>query len=210
MRQRARPFAALHALGFERHVAARRHDQGKRELGRRNRRIAGAGRDRNPERGAGRKVDHLGVSPDQRDEPEFRQPFEQRAGKFDPFANRDDHVGIAQALDELVQIPRRLTIAHDVVMADQREAFEPIDDILVVVGDDDFHESGEALPVRWFSSSPANAGDPVITEVGSGARLSSLLRCGVLDGPLSRAMTTKRLACLTPIHATRWSRNSRP
>jgi len=32
-----------------------------------------------------------------------------RARKFDPFANRNDDVGITKALDEVVKIARRLT-----------------------------------------------------------------------------------------------------
>jgi hypothetical protein len=101
MRQRAGPFAALHAFGFECHVAAGRHDQCERELRRRNRRIALAGRDHNPEFGAGREVDHLGIAADERNELELRQSFEQSAGKFDALAYRDDDVGIAKALDEM-------------------------------------------------------------------------------------------------------------
>src|SRR5262249_30410949 len=102
---------------------ARRHDQCKRELGRPNPRIALAGRDPDPELGAGGEVDHLGIAADERNELELRQPFEQRAGKFDALAYRDDDVGIAKAFDELGQIARRLTIAYDVVMADQRKTF---------------------------------------------------------------------------------------
>ena len=86
MRQRARPFAALHAFSFERDVAAGRHDQCKRELRRRHRRIALAGGDRNPELGAGGEVDHLGIAADEGDELELRQSFEQSAGKFDALA----------------------------------------------------------------------------------------------------------------------------
>src|SRR5262249_51158342 len=121
MRQRAGPFAALHAFGFERHVAAGRHRQYKPEPRPRNPRIALAGRDRNPELGAGGEVDHLGIAADEGDELELRQSFEQSAGKFDALAYRDDDVRLAKALDEVGQITRRLAIADDVVMADQRK-----------------------------------------------------------------------------------------
>ena len=175
MRQRARPFAALHAFGLERHVAAGRHDQGERELGRRNRRIARAGRDRNPELGAGGEVDHLGISADERDQPELRQPFEQRPGKFDAFADRDDYVGIAKALDELSEIARRLAIAYDVVMADQREAFELIHHVLVIIGNDDFHFGWVApdrcrLVQQVVAQQPAVAGDAVASLEQAQAR----------------------------------------
>src|SRR5262252_8746274 len=87
------------------------------------------------------QVDHLGIAANERDELELRQPFEQRAGKFDALAYRDDDVGIAKAFDELGQIARRLTIAYDVVMADQRKTLELIDHVLIVIGNDDFHEA---------------------------------------------------------------------
>ena len=73
---------------------------------------------------------------------ELRQSFEQRAGKFDAFAYGDDDVGVAKALDEVGQIARRLAIAYDIVMADQGKTFKLIDPVLVVVGNDDFHEAG--------------------------------------------------------------------
>jgi hypothetical protein len=40
------------------------------------------------------------------------------------------------------QIACRLAIAYDIVMADQRKTFKLIDHVLVVVGNDDFHEAG--------------------------------------------------------------------
>jgi len=58
--------AAAHALGLERDVAPRRHDEGDRQLRRRHRGIALAGRDRNAELGAGGKIDGAGIAPDQR------------------------------------------------------------------------------------------------------------------------------------------------
>src|SRR5204863_4878141 len=100
--------------------------------------------DRNAELGAGSEVDHLGISTDERDELEFRQSFEQGPGKFDSFANRDDDVGIAQALDELSKIARRLTVAYDIVMADQRKALELIDHVLIVIRNNDFHRRSRA------------------------------------------------------------------
>ena len=147
VRQRARPVAAPHAFGFERHVAARRQDQGERELGRRDRRIADARGDRNPELGAGRKIDHLGAATDQRDELQIRQPFQQSPGELGPFPDRHDNVGVAQVLDELVQAVRRLAIAHDVMVADQREAWELTDQILIVIRNNDLHPASP-----WFTS----------------------------------------------------------
>jgi hypothetical protein len=87
MRQRARPLSLLHALGFERDVAPGRHDQGEGELGGCDRRVALAGRNRNPKLGAGGKVDQLRAAADQREELELRQSFEERAGKFDALAD---------------------------------------------------------------------------------------------------------------------------
>jgi hypothetical protein len=142
MRQRAGPFTPLHASGFERHIAAGGHDQRERQLGRRHRRIALAGRDRDAELGASGKVDHRRIAADQRDELEFRQPFEQRARELDPLADRDHHVCVAQALDELREIARRLAVARHVMMANERKAFEPIDHILIVVGNSDLHLPG--------------------------------------------------------------------
>src|SRR5439155_12096485 len=98
----------------------------------------------NPELGAGSEVDHLGISTDERDELEFRQSFEQGPGKFDSLANRDDDLGIAKALDELSKIARRLTVAYDVVMANQRKAFQLIDDVLIVIWNNDFHRRSRA------------------------------------------------------------------
>ena len=141
VRQRARPVAAPHALGLQRDVAPRRHDQRHGELGRRVRRIALAGRDRNAERGAGGKIDGAGVAPDQREQLELGQPLQQRARKIDPLADRDDDIGIAQPLDELVEVARRLAVAHDVVLADERIAGELVDHVLVIVGNYDFHSS---------------------------------------------------------------------
>jgi len=40
------------------------------------------------------------------------------------------------------QIARRVAKAYDIVMADQRKTFKLIDHVLVVVGNDDFHEAG--------------------------------------------------------------------
>ena len=147
MRQRAGPFAALHALGLERDVAAGGDDQRQRQLGRRHRRIALAGRDRNAELGGGGEVEHVRVAADQRDQLELRQPLQQRARELDPLADRHHHVGILQPLDQLVEIARRLAIALHVVVADQREARKLIDHVLVVVGNDDFHRVG--FPVRF-------------------------------------------------------------
>ena len=95
--------------------------------------------DRNAELGAGGEVDRLRIAADQRDQLELRQSLEQRARELHPLADRDDDVGLGQALDQLRKIARRLAIAGDVVMADQRKAVEPIDHVLVVVGNDDLH-----------------------------------------------------------------------
>ena len=82
---------------------------------------------------------------------ELGQPLQQRARELDPLADRHHHVGVLQPLDELVEIARRLAIALHVVVADQREARKLIDHVLVVVGDDDFHEMLEFLCVRLSS-----------------------------------------------------------
>jgi len=68
-----------------------------------------------------------------------------RARKFDPFANRNDDVGITKALDEVVKFARRLTMTYDIVMADQRKTFKLIDYILIVIGNNDFHPAGSPL-----------------------------------------------------------------
>ena len=109
------------------------------QLGRRHRRIALSGRDRNPELGAGGKVEHLGIAADERDELELGQPFHKRAGKFDPLADGHDDLGITKPLDKLIQVARRLAISCDIVTADKRETFELMDHILVVIWNDDFH-----------------------------------------------------------------------
>jgi hypothetical protein len=142
MGQGARPVSAFHALGFECDVAAGRHDQCQRQLGRRYRRIALASRHGDAERGAGGKVDHLGIAADERDQLEPGQPFEQRPRKFHPFADRDDHVGIAQAFDQVIDIACGRAVARDLVAADERKAVEPIDHVLIVVGNDNFHRAG--------------------------------------------------------------------
>ena len=79
------------------------------------------------------------VAADERDQLELGQPLQQRAGEFDPLADRHHHVGVFEPVDELVEVARRLAIARHVVVADQREAGKLIDHVLVVVGDDDFH-----------------------------------------------------------------------
>ena len=122
VRQRARPFAVPHPLGLERDVPARGDDQRQGQLGRRHRRVADAGRDRDAQLGGGVEIEHVRAPPDQRDQLELGQPLQQRAGKFHALADRHHHVGVLEALDELVEIARRLTIARHVVMADQREA----------------------------------------------------------------------------------------
>ena len=71
---------------------------------------------------------------------QFRQALEQRAGKFNAFADGDDDVGIAQPLDQLIEIARRFAIADNVMVADQGEACELIDHVLIVVGNGDFHK----------------------------------------------------------------------
>ena len=141
---------APHPLGLERDVAARGDDQRQGQLGRRHRRVAVAGRDRNAELGGGGEIDHVRVAADQRDQLELGQPLQQRARELDPLADRHHHVGVLQPLDELVEIARRLAIALHVVVADQREARKLIDHVLVVVGDDDFHRVG--FPVRFERS----------------------------------------------------------
>ena len=131
-----------HPLGLERDVAARGDDQRQGQLGRRHRRVADAGRDRDAEFGRGGEIEHVRVAADQRDQLQLRQPLQQRTREFDPLADRHHHVGILQPIDELVEIARRLAIALHVVVADQREARKLIDHVLVVVGDDDFHRVG--------------------------------------------------------------------
>ena len=125
------------------------------ELSRRDRGIALAGRDRNPELGAGSKVDHLGISADERDELELGKPFEQSARKLHSFADRDNHLGIAQPLDSCIEIARRLAIANDIVMADQRKAFKLIDHVLIIIRNDDFHPGAHAA--RWSRNRSADS-----------------------------------------------------
>ena len=50
------------------------------------------------------------------------------------FPDRDDHLGGAQAFDELVQIRRGLAIADHVVAGQQGETGQAIDDVLIVIG----------------------------------------------------------------------------
>ena len=137
-----------HPLGLERDVAAGGDDQRQGQLGRRHRRVALAGRDRDAEFGGGGEIDHLRVPADQRKQLELRQPLQQLTREFDPLADRHHHVGILQPIDELVEIARRLAIALHVVVADQREARELIDHVLVVVGDDDFHRFCSCTVIR--------------------------------------------------------------
>ncbi len=106
--------------------------------------------------GTGGEVDHLGISADKRDELELRQLFQQSPGKLDPLANGNDDIGIAKTFDEMVQIARRLTIACDMVMADQRKAFELIDHILIIIRNDDFHASDHVTHRRREGASPRN------------------------------------------------------
>jgi hypothetical protein len=139
VRQGAGPVAALHALGFERDIAARRDHQRDGELGRRDRRVAHPGRDRDAELGAGLEIDHLRIAADQRDQLELRQADQQRAREFHALADRHHDVGVGKPLDQLLEIARGLAVARHVVMADQREAGKLIDHVLVVVGNNDFH-----------------------------------------------------------------------
>src|SRR5262249_24021053 len=67
-------------------------------------------------------------------------PLEKRAGEFDPLPDRHDDVGLVQAFREVIEIARRLAIAPHVVVADEREARELIDDVLIIVGNDDLHQ----------------------------------------------------------------------
>ena len=145
MRQRARPVAAPHPLRLEGNVAPRRDDQGEGELGGRVGGVALAGRHRNAERRARLEIDGAGVPADQRQELEPGQALEQRARELDPLADRNDDVGVAQPLDELVEVAGRRTVAHDIVGADERIAGELVDHVLVVVGNYDFHLSSVFL-----------------------------------------------------------------
>jgi hypothetical protein len=77
---------------------------------------------------------------------ELGQPLEEGTRELDPLADRDNDVGVGEAPDELIERGRRLAIAHHVVMADQVEAFELVDHVLVVVRNDDLH--GGALSGR--------------------------------------------------------------
>ncbi len=70
---------------------------------------------------------------------------------------RHHHVGVLQAINKLVEIAGRLAVALHVVVADQGEAGKLIDHVLVVVGDDDFHECWNScvsliLEVRVYSA----------------------------------------------------------
>jgi hypothetical protein len=120
-------------------VAARRQHQGERELGGRRRRIALAGGDRDPELGAGGKIDGRGPPADQREQAELRQPLEQGAGETHALPDGDDHLGVAQPLDQLFEGPSGRAVARHVVVADQVVTGELVDHVLVVVRDDDFH-----------------------------------------------------------------------
>jgi hypothetical protein len=140
VRQRARPVAAPHALGLQRHVAPRRHDQRNGEFGRRIRRIALSGGHRDSERGAGGKIDGAGVAPDQGQQFEPGEALQQRAREIHPLTNGDHDIGIAQPLDQLVEVARRRAVARHVMLRDERMAGELVDHVLIVVGNYDFHE----------------------------------------------------------------------
>ena len=103
------------------------------------------GRDRNAEIGGGGKVQHVRTAADQRQQLELGQPLQQRAGELDALADRHHHIGVVQALDQLIEIARRLAIALDVVMADHRKAGKLVNDVLIVVGNYNFH--GRSLPM---------------------------------------------------------------
>ncbi len=174
VRQRARPVAAPHALGLQRNVAPRRHDQRDGELGRRVRRIALAGGDGNAERGAGGKIDGAGVAPDQREQLEPGQALQQHAGELHPFADGDDDIGVAQPLDELIEVARRLAVARHIVLGDERIAGELVDHVLVVVGNYDFHARVTFIAqcselARWHLSPPCGEGRGAIARRRGGA-----------------------------------------
>jgi len=157
VRQRAGPLSALHALGLERDVAPRGDDQRQSELRRRHRRIAHSGRDRDTELGGGGKVQHVRGAPDQCDQAELRQPGEERTGKCNALADRYHHIRIGEACDKLIEIARRLAVAHDVMMTDERKRCKPVHHVLIVIRNNDFHRSALLFAARssaWFTANP--------------------------------------------------------
>ena len=89
--------------------------------------------------GAGGVIDRGGRAADQRDQLQVRQPLDQRAGEFHPLPDRNDDVGGVETLDQFIEAGGGRAVARDGVVPQQGEAVQPVDDVLVVVGDDDVH-----------------------------------------------------------------------
>src|SRR6202041_2312958 len=122
--------------------------------GRRLGRAADPARYRDAVLGCGGIIDRLAAAADQRDQPEGRQPTNQRARESDPLADFDDALGRLQALDQLVEIARRGTVTGDLMSGEQLERVKPVDHVLVVVRDDDLHRGlvPSACLLSLFSS----------------------------------------------------------
>jgi hypothetical protein len=86
-----------------------------------------------------RVVDRLRPAADQRDQLQIWQAPDQRAREIDPLADFDDNLGRLQPFDQLVEIARRSAVAGDLMPLKQLERVKPMNDVLVVVGDDDLH-----------------------------------------------------------------------
>ena len=146
VRQRHGPFAPAHAFGFQHDVAAGGHHQRDRQFGGGNRRVALAGRNHHPVLGRGGVVDGGRVAADQRDHFKVGQPRDERAGEFDPFADRDDDLGRVQACHQYFEIGRGLAVDRNVVALQQIVAVQVGGDVLVFVWDDNVHVSTAPNP----------------------------------------------------------------
>src|ERR1700732_2770301 len=99
MRQGAWPVAALHSLRLESNVAPRGEDQCDCQFGRRDGRIALAGRNRNAELRTSLEIDGLRIASHQRNQFQLRQPLQQSTGELDALPYRNHDIGVEEALD---------------------------------------------------------------------------------------------------------------
>ena len=119
MRQSVRKLAPPHPFCFNDDITARGDHQRDGQFRRRGRRIAFATRNHHAMLAARRVIDGCGITSNQSDQLQIRQPLDQRAIELDPLTDRDDHFRGPQPIDQLLERRRRLPIARDVMTIQQ-------------------------------------------------------------------------------------------
>jgi len=132
------PEPILQIVGIGHDLAAGRHDQCPRQLGRRDGRTD-AFRDRDAVFRRGRHVDVAGYLARLRNQLQVRQPGQQCARKCGAFADQDEGVEGCQADRQLAQAAGRVIEHFDVVALQQTEAFEAAGGVLIIVENRNFH-----------------------------------------------------------------------